>query len=206
MDDPRQAQATDEELFTIIDETGEGWGFDLEPSVVAKPLAAVSGALFGFGMLAGIPAGIALGRAQDPSESGKKTRPTAGGAFMAFRAFVYGTMLCGAMGAAGAYAAAWYFDAWTWKDFGIAMRGVAPGVQRDIESAVNPVLNPIRRGASEGLPAPAAEARDRFGESRIGKYIKQQIELATQDPGPEPDADEKPADSNSERGGGDDQP
>jgi hypothetical protein len=175
---------SDEELFQIIDESGEGWGFELEPATVIKPLAMASAALFGFGMLAGIPAGIAIGQIEEgpasSNRSGRKLKPTAGGVFFAFRAFVYGTLLCGAFGATAAYATAYYYDTWTWKDFGDAMRVVVPKRRLALENAVTPWLEALRRGASERLPEPISRARDRFGDSRVGIYIKNKIERSTE--------------------------
>jgi hypothetical protein len=171
-----------EELFAIIDETGEGWGFDLDPATVMKPLAITSAALFGFGMLAGIPAGLALGRSEEaagPEHLGKpKPRPTVGSALFAFRAFLYGTLLCGTCGAAAAYATAYYYDVWTWRDFGAVMRRVVPKRRESIDNALSPLLNRMRRSASETLPGPMNTARDRFGDSRLGIYIRGRIEKA----------------------------
>jgi hypothetical protein len=180
--DPNPPPDTGEELFSVIDETGEGWGFDLEPATVIKPLAITSAALFGFGLLAGIPAGLALGQTEEahgPGNRGRaKLRPTPAGAFFALRAFTYGTLLCGTCGAAAAYATAYYYDAWTWQDFGSVMRRVVPQRRDAIDSTLSPLLNRMRRGASENLPGPMNRARDRFGESRIGIYIRHQIESA----------------------------
>jgi hypothetical protein len=171
-----------EELFAIIDETGEGWGFDLDPGTVMKPLAITSAALFGFGILAGIPAGLALGRSEDaagPEHLGKpKPRPTVGSALFALRAFLYGTLLCGTCGAAAAYATAYYYDVWTWRDFGAVMRRVVPKRRESIDNALSPLLNRMRRSASETLPGPMNTARDRFGDSRLGIYIRGGIEKA----------------------------
>jgi hypothetical protein len=170
------------EIFTIMDESGVGWGFDLDPATVARPLAIASGVLFSLGMLAGIPAGLALGRTEESTTSVgtgcKPVRPTAGGAWMAFRAFACGTLLCGACGAAATYATAYYYDAWTWDEFGRVMRDVIPGKRDRIESTITPWLDPVRSGAAEGLPGPVSRARDRFGESRIGIYLRTQIEQA----------------------------
>eukprot|EP00171_Calliarthron_tuberculosum_P020564 IDg20564t1 len=98
-----------DELFHIIDETGEGWGFDLDPATVARPLAALTAGLFGLGMLAGVPAGLVIGRNQLEQEGGKKVRPSISGFLFAARAFACGTALCGAMGAAGVFALRWYY-------------------------------------------------------------------------------------------------
>jgi hypothetical protein len=188
---PDRPPGLEEELFTVIDETGEGWGFDLEPATVIKPLAIASAALFGFGMLAGIPAGLALGQTEEapsPENRGKTNhRPTPAGAFFALRAFTYGTLLCGTCGAAAAYATAYYYDAWTWHDFGAVMRRVVPKKRDAIDNRLSPLLDRMRRGATENLPGPMNRARDRFGESRIGMYIKHQIESAVTVPDDEPE-------------------
>lgn len=62
------AEEEDAGLFAIIDESGEGWGFELTPSTVAKPLALLGGVLFAVGAMAGVPAGIALGRSAAAAE------------------------------------------------------------------------------------------------------------------------------------------
>lgn len=167
--------------LSIIDESGEGWGFELDPETIARPLAMTSLGLFSVGALAGIPAGLALGRTADDSGGKNKPRPTLGGALFAVRAFAAGTALCGAVGAAAAYATAWHYDAWTWTDFGAVMRDVVPRRMDTIEGAVGPLLGSVRKGATDGLPGPTARAKDRFAESRIGKYIRAQIEEATRD-------------------------
>lgn len=168
--------------FAIIDESGEGWGFDLDPETVARPLAMASLGLFTAGALAGVPAGLALGRTANDDSGGKnKPRPTLGGALFALRAFVAGTALCAGAGAAAAYATAWKYDAWTWREFGAVMRDVVPKKREEIEGTVGPLLGSVRGAAADGLPGPTARAKDRFGESRIGQYIRAQIEEATRD-------------------------
>lgn len=168
--------------FAIIDESGDGWGFDLDPETVARPLAMASLGLFTAGALAGVPAGLALGRTANDDSGGKnKPRPTLGGALFALRAFVAGTALCAGVGAAAAYATAWRYDAWTLSEFGAVMRDVVPKKREEIEGAVGPLLGCVRGAAADGLPGPTARAKDRFGESRIGQYIRAQIEAATRD-------------------------
>lgn len=167
--------------FVIIDESGEGWGFDLNPDTVARPLAMASLGLFTVGALAGIPAGLALGRSADDSGGKNKPRPTLSGALFALRAFATGTALCAGLGAGVAYATAWRYDAWTWREFGAVMRDVVPKKREEIEGAVGPLLGSVRGAAADGLPGPTARAKDRFGESRIGQYIRAQIEEATRD-------------------------
>lgn len=65
---PPVVEEEDAGLFSIIDESGEGWGFELTPSTVAKPLALLGGVLFAVGAMAGVPAGIALGRSAAATE------------------------------------------------------------------------------------------------------------------------------------------
>lgn len=162
--------------LNIIDESGEGFGFELNPATVAKPLAITSGVLFGFGAIAGIPMGIAMGRT---AEDKNKVKPTMGGAMFATRAFLYGTLLCGAFGAVSMYATARYYNVWTWQEFGEVMRHVVPQKREGIESTMSPLLSSVREGAAEGLPGPTEKAKDWFGQSKMGIYIRNQIEEAT---------------------------
>lgn len=75
---PLVADADDEPgLFAIIDETGEGWGFELTPSTVAKPLAILGGVLFAVGAMAGVPAGLALGRSAAAADDAAAPAPPA---------------------------------------------------------------------------------------------------------------------------------
>lgn len=162
--------------INIIDESGNGFGFDLDPATVAKPLAITSGVLFSLGALAGVPMGVAMGRS---TEEKSKVKPTVGGALFAARAFLYGTLLCGAFGAVSMYATARYYDVWAWEEFGDVMRDVVPRKRDEIETTVAPLLASVREGATEGLPGPTEKAKDWFGESRVGIYIRGQIEEAT---------------------------
>lgn len=73
---PPEAEEQDAGLFTIIDESGEGWGFELTPSTVAKPLAMLGGTLFAVGAMAGVPAGIALGRSAAAAEDRAAAPPS----------------------------------------------------------------------------------------------------------------------------------
>ncbi|GAB0494708.1 hypothetical protein MMPV_006004 [Pyropia vietnamensis] len=73
---PPEAEEQDAGLFTIIDESGEGWGFELTPSTVAKPLALLGGFLFAVGAMAGVPAGIALGRSAAAAEDKAAAPPS----------------------------------------------------------------------------------------------------------------------------------
>lgn len=72
---PPVAEEEDAGLFSIIDESGEGWGFELTPSTVAKPLALLGGVLFAVGAMAGVPAGIALGRSAAAAEDNAVAPP-----------------------------------------------------------------------------------------------------------------------------------
>lgn len=172
-----------EELFQIIDETGEGWGFELKPGVVARPLASISATFLGLGMLAGIPAGLWVGRNQLSSEGAKqKVRPTAEGFFFATKAFACGTALCGALGVAGFYTLRWYYDAETFEDFGRAMRVVIPRRRAEIEGGLGPTVDLIRARARESLPAPLARLREKFESSRTGMWLREQVASASTPP------------------------
>jgi hypothetical protein len=172
----------DGEIFSIVDEAGEGWGFDLDPATVVRPLAITSVMLFSLGMLAGIPAGITLGRSEEASSAtpnmGKNIKPTASCVWLAFRAFAYGTILCGACGAAATYATANYYDAWTWDEFGRVMRDVVPGKRETMEKSIAPWLEPVRVAAAGRLPGPVSHMKDRFCESRLGIYVRTRVENA----------------------------
>lgn len=87
----------EDELFQIIDESGEGLGFDLTPETLAKPFAIGAASLFTLGMMAGIPFGLALGRSQEAKGSSKKVAPTMGGVKFAATTFGLGTLLCSMM-------------------------------------------------------------------------------------------------------------
>lgn len=169
-----------EELFSIIDETGEGFGFDLTPQALAKPLAIGTGALFSFGMLAGIPFGLALGRTQDDGRSIKqaKVRPSLDGVKFAATTFGLGTLLCGAIGVAGFYGLKWYYKAETFEDFGMAMRQAAPARRLDMERGLKPILDKVGKKAGDSLPGPMYRMRERFHQSRFGTWLKEQIDLS----------------------------
>lgn len=169
------------ELFQIIDETGQGWGFELDPATVSRPLAMLTGGLFGLGMLAGIPAGLMVGRSQLEQDGGKKVRPSLSGFFFAARAFMYGTALCGAMGAAGVYAVRWYYDAESFEEFGEAMRTTLPKRRQEMENGLGPAITRVRAMASESLPAPLARARERFRRSRAGVWVRSHFEVDSGD-------------------------
>lgn len=164
------------ELFQIIDETGEGWGFDLNPETVAKPLAAVTAGLFGLGMLAGIPAGLVIGRNQMEQDGGKRVKPTKSGVLFAAKAFAYGSLLCGMMGAAGVYGLRWYYEVETFEEFGKAMRKAVPRRRMEMENGLGPLIKRIRSYASESLPVPLHNARERFRQSRAGVWVRSHFE------------------------------
>lgn len=172
-----EKSCTGEELFQIIDETGEGWGFDLNPETVAKPLGAITGGLFGLGMLAGIPAGLMVARNQVGKEGGKKVKPSMAGFFFASGAFVTGTMLCGAMGAAGFYGLKWYYDVDTFEGFGMAMREAVPRWRREMEAGLGPLITRIRSSASDSLPGPLERLRAKFRVSKTGVWVRSHFEL-----------------------------
>lgn len=171
----QEADFNSEELVAIMDETGEGWGFDLDPKTVAKPFALISGGLFAIGLLAGVPAGIALGRSEE-SSGRKNLKPTAGGMWLATKAFAYGTLLCGAMGAAATYATAYYYDAWTWEEFGTAMRNIVPRKKQKLEQQCSPFLNVLRNGATDSLLGPTSRAKEWLSQTSLGNYIRSRID------------------------------
>lgn len=183
----REEQPSDpgKELFQIIDETGEGFGFELTPEVLIRPLAIGGGALFGVGMLAGIPFGIAMGRAQESdskSIKGGKARPTLDGVKFAATTFGLGTILCGAIGVAGFYGLKWYYQAETFEDFGKAMKQAVPIRRQEIESGLRPVLDRVRSSAGMALPGPMRRMQERFHESRLGTWLKDQVALSVVPP------------------------
>lgn len=177
MDEDGKESAGGEELFQIIDETGEGWGFDLTPETVTKPLATVTAGLFGLGMLAGIPAGLAVARNQVGKEGGKKVKPSMAGFLFASGAFMTGTMLCGAMGAAGMYGLKWYYEVETFEEFGIAMRDAVPKRRREVEAGLGPLISRIRLSASDSLPGPLDRLREKFRQSKTGVWMRSHFEL-----------------------------
>lgn len=170
-----------EELFQIIDETGEGFGFELTPEALMRPIAIGTSALFGVGMLAGIPVGIAMGRAQENDQKGLKggkPRPTMEGLKFAATTFGLGTLLCGVMGAAGFYGLKWYFQAETFEDFGNAMKQAVPARRREMEAGLQPILNKVRNSAGGSLPGPMRRMQERFHESRLGAWMKEQVDFS----------------------------
>lgn len=173
-------EGTDEELFAIIDETGEGFGFDLTPEALAKPLALGATALFGFGMLAGIPFGLAIGRAQEDGKGIKsaKIRPTVESVKFAATAFGMGTLLCGVMGVTGFFGLKWYYNAETFEDFGNAMRQAVPVRRGEMERGLKPILDKVRKNAGDSLPGPMRKMQERFNQSRFGLWLKEQVDLS----------------------------
>ena len=189
------SEDSNQELFQIIDETGEGWGFDLTPETMVRPMLIATGSLFGMGMLAGIPAGLAVGRAQLGSDSPaaqKQVKPTLGGFLFATRAFLYGTMLCGAFGVAGMYGLKWYFQADSFEEFGTAMRNVVPKRREEMEKGLDPVISRIRARASASLPEPVRRLQERFRRSSTGVWIRSRLGL-------ESDSDRPTDSANHER-------
>lgn len=181
-----------EELFQIIDETGEGFGFEITPEVLAKPLVIGSSTLFGVGMLAGVPLGLALGRTQE--QKGAKIRPSFEGLRFAATTFGLGSLLCGVFGVAGFYGIKSYYKVDSFEEFGRAMRNAVPERRRQMESGLRPMLDVVRKNAGDNLPEPAQRLRKRFGETRIGKWIKEQVEISATIPEV---SDEKPSDSST---------
>lgn len=177
-DEKTIAEDHGEELFAIIDETGEGFGFELTPQVLAKPLAIGSAGLFSLGMLAGVPFGLAMGRTQDDGKGMKKVRPSLDGLKFAATTFGLGTLLCGAMGVAGFYGLKWYYQVETFEEFGEAMRKAVPERRNEMETGLGPILDRVRRNAAHSLPGPMRSLQERFHDSWLGKYIKEQVETS----------------------------
>lgn len=176
-----KSDAPEQELFAIIDETGEGFGFDLTPEALATPLAIGSGALFGLGMMAGVPFGLAMGRVQEGDKKGvkgAKVRPSLEGLKFAATTFGLGTLLCGAMGVAGFYGIKQYYKVESFEEFGRVMKTSVP-VKRDrMETGLKPVLDKLRQNAGDSLPAPMQKMRERFERSRFGIWLKEQVDIS----------------------------
>lgn len=166
---------SDDELIVIIDETGEGFQFDFTPEAMAKPLGIGTASLFSLGMLSGIPFGLAMGRTQEAKRVTKKVVPTLDGLKFAAGSFGLGTLMCGAMGAAAFYGIKTYYEVDSFQEFGEAMRKSVPERREKLESGFGPMLNFIRRNATENLPRPVVALRDRFRNSSCGKWIREQI-------------------------------
>lgn len=172
-----------EEFFQIIDETGEGFGFDLTPEALARPLLIGTSALFGVGMLAGIPIGIAMGRSEESdkgvsSASAKKARarPTLDGVKFAASAFGLGTLLCAGMGVSAFYAIKSYYEVDSFEQFGYVMRHDVSDRRVWIEKNISPVLSSVRCAATENLPEPVRRLQNFFGQSRFGRWIKENVQ------------------------------
>lgn len=166
------------ELFQIIDETGEGFGFDITPEALAKPLAIAAASLFSIGMLAGVPLGLAMGRVDnDAKRSGvKKARPTLDGLKFAASTFGLGTLLCGAMGVAGFYGITWHYEVDSFEEFGHIMRDRVPRGRGVMERGLGPALDVLKRNAGDNLPGPMKRMQERFHTSKFGKWMKEQID------------------------------
>lgn len=167
------------ELFQIIDESGEGFGFDLTPSVLARPLAIGTLSLFGVGMLTGIPMGLAMGRSEETGKKikgGTRVKPSLEGLKFAASTFGLGSLLCTSIGIAGFYAIKSYYAVDSFEQFGHIMRESVPVKYSEIESTLSPVLRKVRKSAGDTLPAPMYRLRDRFANSRLGRYIQTQVE------------------------------
>lgn len=163
------------ELFQIIDETGEGFGFDLTPEALAKPLAIGAAALFSVGMLAGVPFGLVLGRAQEDSKRGK-IKPSMAGLRFAATTFGLGTLLCASFGATAFYGVRRYYRVDSFQEFGRIMRRDVPLTRHKIENGLGPVLETVRKSAGENLPEPMQRLQTKFLESGMGKWIKDQVD------------------------------
>lgn len=175
--------ANSEELFQIIDESGEGFGFDLTPEALARPLLLGTSALFGVGILAGIPIGIAMGRSEEPSKrvssgaaKGAQVKPTLDGVKFAASAFGLGTLLCAGIGVSAFYAVKTYYDVDSFEEFGQIMQHVVSDRRIWIEKRVSPILGSVRSAATENLPEPVQRLQHRFGESRFGRWIKDNVQ------------------------------
>ncbi|CAN8073864.1 unnamed protein product [Agarophyton chilense] len=166
-----------DELFQIIDESGEGFGFDLTPEALAKPFAIGATSVFSLGMLAGIPLGLAMARSQESKGTSRQIRPSLEGVKFAATTFGLGTLLCGAMGVAGFYGLKTYYGVESFEEFGLKMRQVVPQKRSEMENGFGPALRFIRRNAGDNLPGPMKSLREKFRESRLGSWIKQQVDL-----------------------------
>lgn len=183
MPTPQPATPSDhhENFFHIIDETGEGFGFELTPEALAKPLAIGTSAMFGIGMLAGVPLGLFMGRADEGQGKRLKSAkpiPTFEGLKFAATTFGLGTLLCGAMGVAGFYGLKSYFQVDSFQQFGQAMRKAVPERRSEMEKGLAPILDTLRRNAGDNLPQPMRRLQQRFLSTRFGKWIKNQVDMS----------------------------
>lgn len=172
-----QSNDMSDEPFAIIDESGEGFGFEITPENLMKPIAMGAGSLFGFGMLAGVPMGIAMGRTQEGNKGtkGSKFRPSFDGLKFAATTFGLGTLLCGTIGMAGFYGVKWYYNVETFEEFGKIMRKSVPEGRSRMENRMSPLLDGIRHSAGENLPDPVKRVQTRFEDSAFGRWIKAQV-------------------------------
>lgn len=177
----REQDARDGELFAIIDETGEGFGFEMTPEALAKPLAIGASALFSLGMLAGIPFGLVMGRSQEGDGKGfkaGKARPSLDGLKFAATTFGLGSLLCGSMGVVGFYGIKRYYNVETFEEFGNVMKQTVPIRRREMETGLKPVLDRVRQNAGDSLPGPMRRMQERFLGSRFGNWIKEQVDFS----------------------------
>lgn len=173
--------ASDGELFSIIDETGEGFGFEFTPETMAKPLAVGSSVLFALGMLAGVPFGLVMGRTQEGDGKGIKTRkvrPSLDGLKFAATTFGLGTLLCGAMGVAGFYGIKRCYAVESFEEFGMVMRDAVPVKRQQMETGLKPILDKVRQNAGDSLPAPMRKLQERFLSSKFGSWVREQVEFS----------------------------
>ncbi|KAI0565004.1 hypothetical protein FGB62_22g130 [Gracilaria domingensis] len=167
-----------DELFQIIDESGEGLGFDLTPEALAKPFAIGAASVFSLGMLAGVPMGLVMGRSQESKGTSRQVRPSLDGVKFAATTFGLGTLLCGAMGVASFYGLKSFYEVESFEEFGLVMREVVPQRRAEMETSLGPVLKFIRRNAGDNLPGPMKRLREKFLQSRLGVWIKEQVDIS----------------------------
>lgn len=189
----QEPELASEGFFNIIDESGEGFGFDLTPETMVRPVMIGTATLFGVGMLAGVPLGIAMGRSAEESSGSTKlsssisatastgakqpVRPSMDGLKFAASTFGLGTLLCASMGVAGFYAIKSYYGVNSFEEFGHVMRTtVVPARRHQMESSLAPALNSLSQAAGDNLPTPVSRAQERFGGSRFGKWIKRLVD------------------------------
>lgn len=173
------------ELFQIIDESGEGFGFELTPEALIRPILIGTGTLFGVGMLAGVPIGIAMGRsAEDSGRRGSGTkvvgksppRPSLDGLKFAATTFGLGTLLCASVGLVSFYSVKRYYQVETFEEFGQIMRKSIPNRRSQMESGLTPILESVRQTAGDGMPTFAQRWQRRIEHSRLGRWIKKQVD------------------------------
>uniref|UniRef100_A0A7S0ZLF0 Transmembrane protein 242 n=1 Tax=Timspurckia oligopyrenoides TaxID=708627 RepID=A0A7S0ZLF0_9RHOD len=166
------AGRTEEEPFQIQIEAPADFNVDeaFSPSRMAAPLLFVSGGLFMIGLMGGIPAGLAYGRAamdDDDKKLGKtkKSKDSKGsikgditgassksGLRFAVLSFLYGTALCGAFGCAMVYGVHKYYEVNSIEEFVEKMRVVIPQKRKNLQNSIDPILNSIRNTATNTFP------------------------------------------------------